>query len=240
MLNFKEKPVIAMLHLKGIGSEDCMERFKRETEIYFTNGIDAVMVENYFGSIEMCVRALEYLKANMPEKCYGVNILGDYEMGFELAREYGADFIQIDSVCGHLPPARDAEYAEELNKLREGASAAVLGGVRFKYQPILSGRSLAEDIKLGKERCDAVVTTGDGTGIDCPTEKLKEFKQMLCDFPLVVGAGVTAETAAEKLKYADAVIVGSWLKEGHNAGNEVCEEYVKEFMKKVNEARIAF
>lgn len=239
MLNFKSKPIIAMLHLKGYNENDCMERFKRETDIYYSNGVDAVLVENYFGSVSMCEYALEYLKGNMSTKCYGVNILGNYAMAFDLAEKYGADFIQIDSVCGHLPPERDSEYETELKKLRISSDTAVLGGVRFKYQPILSGRTLSEDIQIGKTRCDAVVTTGDGTGVDCPIEKLAEFKELLGDFPLVVGAGVTANTVADKLKYADAVIIGSWLKTGHKAENEVSEKYVREFIKRAKDARLA-
>lgn len=83
---------------------------------------------------------------------------------------------------------------------------------------------------LAKMRCDAVVTTG-GTGSDTPIEKLKEFRNVLTDFPLIVGAGVTAETVKEKLQYADGVIVGSWLKDFHDAACDVNEEYVKEFVK---------
>lgn len=237
MIDFKKKPIIAMLHLKGHSGNDKFERMKRETDIYLENGVDAVLVENYFGDVDDCVRALYYLHTNMPDVCYGVNILGDTECAFQLTGDYEADFIQIDSVCGHLKPQEDCKYAEFLDGLRKKSNAAVLGGVRFKYQPILSGRSLEEDMKIGQKRCDAIVTTGDGTGIDCPTEKLAEFKKLLGDFPLVVGAGVTTDTVAEKLKFADAVIIGSWLKEGHSAGNDVSEEYVKLFMEEVNKYR---
>ena len=55
------------------------------------------------------------------------------------------------------------------------------------------------------------------------------------DFPLIVGAGVTADNVCEKLKYADGVIIGSWLKEGHHDYGDVSEKYVKEFMDKVRE-----
>ena len=86
-------------------------------------------------------------------------------------------------------------------------------------------------------RCDAVVTTGEGTGKDCPTEKLMEFRDVLDGFPLIVGAGVTAGNVCEKLEYADGVIIGSWLKEGHYDYGDVCEAYVKEFMDKVSTFR---
>ena len=233
MLNFETKPIIAMLHLKGNSDEEIMERMIKETDIYYRNGVDAVLVENYFGNTKNCIQALDYLNKNMPDKLYGVNILGDYKTAFELAAKYNADFIQIDSVCGHLAPENDFIYANQLIELMKNRNFRVLGGLRFKYQPIRSGRTLEEDADLAKLRCDAVVTTGVGTGKDCPTEKLMEFRTVLKDFPLIVGAGVTADNVCEKLQFADGVIIGSWLKDGHRDYGDVCEAYVKEFMDKV-------
>ena len=228
MLNFETQPIIAMLHLKGNSDEEIMERMKKETEIYYRNGVDAVLVENYFGDTRNCVQALDYLYKNMPDKLYGVNILGDYRTAFELAEKYSADFVQIDSVCGHLTPEKDSAYADELLDLMKGRSFQVLGGLRFKYQPIRSGRTLEED---------AVVTTGEGTGKDCPTEKLVEFRSVLSGFTLIVGSGVTADNVCEKLQFADGVIIGSWLKDSHHDYGDVCEVYVKEFVDKVREFR---
>lgn len=237
MLDFKTKPVIAMLHLKGLTDKEKMKNLVKETDIYYRNGVDAVLVENYFGDTENCIQALDYLHKNMPDKLYGVNILGDYKTAFELAENFNADFVQIDSVCGHLEPASDLAYAEELIKLMKNRSFQVLGGLRFKYQPIRSGRTLEEDAKLAQSRCDAVVTTGSGTGIECPTEKLCEFRTALNEFPLIVGAGVTADNVCDKLRFADGIIIGSWLKKGHMDFGDVSEKYVKEFMNIVIEYR---
>lgn len=233
VLDYTKKPIIAMLHLMGNSRDDIHERMVRETNIYFDNGVDAVMVENYFGGAGDCEEALRWLARSFPDRQYGVNILGDYKLAFRMAREYGAKFVQIDSVCGHLPPKQDKEYAEELAANSDGRTFDILGGLRFKYQPVLSGRSLEEDARLAAMRCEAVVTTGSGTGEDSPTEKLIEFKRVLGATPLIVGAGVTADTVAEKLQYADGVIIGSWLKDGHTAYAEVSERYVKEFMDRV-------
>lgn len=237
MLDYSKKPIIAMLHLKGSGGQDILERMIREANLYYENGVDAVMVENYFGGAEDCEAGLRWLARSFPDKLYGVNILGDYERAFKLATEYGGRFVQIDSVCGHLPPEQDKIYADKLMERAEGRTFDILGGLRFKYQPILSGRSLKEDADLASQRCDAVVTTGSGTGEDSPTEKLMEFREVLGTKPLIVGAGVTSETVAEKLQYSDGVIIGSWLKEGHNAYAEVSRKYVKEFMDRVREVR---
>lgn len=233
MLEYANKPIIAMLHLMGRGGRDILERMIREANVYYENGVDAVMVENYFGGVEDCEAGLAWLLKNFPDKPYGVNILGDYERAFALAKEYGGSFVQIDSVCGHLPPEKDKLYAERLMESASDRTFDILGGLRFKYQPVLSGRSLKEDARLAAMRCDAVVTTGSGTGEDSPTDKLMEFKKILGAKPLIVGAGVTSETVAEKLRYADGVIIGSWLKTGHTAYAEVDPQYVKDFMERV-------
>lgn len=238
MLDFKTKPIIAMLHMKSGKGKNALLRMQIETDIYIKNGVDAVLVENYFGDMKDCEQGSAWLQKNRPDVCYGVNILGGYEHAFYLADQYDADFIQIDSVCGNLRPKQDAVYEEELNYMREKyPHIQVLGGVRFKYQPLRSGRTLKEDLEISRKRCTAVVTTGDGTGIMTPTEKLIEFRELLGDFPLVVGAGVTDKNVEEQLQYADAVIIGSWLKENHMAGNDVSEEYVQRFMQQIKKCR---
>ena len=104
----KEKPVFGMLHLSAQQGMTMLELAKREMEIYLRNGIHP-LIENYFGSDEDCETVLEWISEAHPEAVYGLNILGDYHKAFELAERYNARFIQIDSVCGHLKPARDAD-----------------------------------------------------------------------------------------------------------------------------------
>ena len=228
------KPVIAMLHLKAGNNGCAVTLAKKEIDIFFENGIDAALVENYFGSVADCENVLSYLYSNKRNSIYGVNILGDYRKAFELANRYGAKFVQIDSVCGHLNGAADKEYGDDLKKLRSNSDAIVLGGVRFKYQPIRSGRSLEEDLKIGMERCDAIVITGSGTGEETPEKKLMEFREIVGDFPLITGAGVTPDNINAAFKYTDGIIIGSWLKEGHNASGDVSVENINILNEKIN------
>ncbi len=224
------KAIIAMLHMMGDTREDTMNRAEREIDIYYRNGVDAVLVENYFGDDQDCENALAYLKEKYPDKVYGVNILGGTPYAFWMARRYNAKFIQIDSVCGHLNPKADEVFAAQLAELREENKALVFGGIRFKYQPVLSGRTVKEDLAIGRTRCDAVVVTGSGTGEETPEGKIAAFRQELGDFPLITGAGVTADSVAETLRLCDGVIVGSWFKDEHDAFGDVDEDYVKELV----------
>ena len=227
-----DKPIIGMIHLSGFGRDEVMEIARREIEIMYRIGVNAVLVENYFGDETDVENALKYLQDNYPDKVYGVNVLGDPDVAFDLARKYGAKFVQIDSVCGHALPQHDSELAKYLERLRGERDIFLLGGVRFKYTQHLSGRSLEEDLKLGMARCDAIVVTGSGTGISTDLEKIKTFRSILDDFPLIVGAGMTAETAQEQLVFSDGAIVGSYFKEFGETEYPVDEERVKEFIYK--------
>ncbi|MCA0293844.1 MAG: membrane biogenesis protein [Actinobacteria bacterium] len=227
-------PVFAMLHLKGETPTERQDRARREIDLLWRSGVDAVIVENYFGTVDDVVWALDHLRAERPDVRVGLNVLNDDWRGFELARAYGVAFLQLDSVAGHLTPDDDAAFAERINAERARTDALVFGGVRFKYQPYLSGRTLAEDLVLGAGRCDAIVVTGEGTGLVTPTEKVAEFRAVVGpEFPLVVGAGVTAENADAQLTGADGVIVGSALKDTFVDTGDVSAEHAAAFVNAV-------
>lgn len=227
-------PVFAMLHLKGNDPGDVQRRARGEIDTLWRAGVDAVIVENYFGSIDDVIATCSYLSAERSDVVFGINVLKDDSAAFRIAREFGARFVQLDAVAGHLPPAEDAEYASWLAEQRGSGEVLVLGGVRFKYQPVKSGRTLEEDLALGAERCDAIVVTGEGTAITTPHDKTREFRRVVGDqFPLVVGAGVTGGSVAADLADADAVIVGSALKDTYADTGDVDEAHTIEFVQAV-------
>ncbi len=239
-------PILGMLHLKGTGRADVVDRAIREADVLVASGIDGLVVEDYYGSPEDVEAVLERFASAAPGVPFGVNVLDDGAASFELADRYGAAFVQMDSVAGHLAPADDPDFADELAGLRERSDALLLGGVRFKYQPILSGNSLAMDLATGLERCDAIVVTGEGTGMETSIERVREFRGLMGgEFPLVVGAGLTPENGAEALAIADAAIVGTSLKDTRTAAGDVSGERVAELMgvvravRRTNAARVA-
>ena len=180
---------------------------------------------------------LKYLQENFSDKIYGINCLNVDVMGFELAMNYGATFLQLDSVVGHVK-ARDEHSIEAFLKLyRERSGVYLLGGVRFKYQPILSEKTVEEDLVTAKDRCDAIVVTGAGTGEETELDKIKKFRSVLGEFPLFVGAGVTPLNVKEQMKFGDGAIVGSYLKDNFKDEGEVEKEHVIEMVNLFKEIR---
>lgn len=231
------KPIVGVLHLKGQTAQERLERAKREIAIYFENGVDGVLVEDYFGRMGDAERVLQYLRKAHSSQIYGVNILDNFHRSYELALQWGARFMQVDSVCGHLTPELDLAYASMIEGYRTLGRVQVLGGVRFKYQPVLSGRTVEEDLRFGMTRCDALVVTGEGTGKETGLEKIRQFREVLNGFPLIVGAGVRPENCWQKLALADGAIVGSFFKDTHQDSGEVDAFHVQELMEQVRRLR---
>ncbi len=233
----RKKPILAMLHLRGKSRQEKYEHALLEAGQLIGGGADAVIVENYFGDYEDMETVLEAFSREKVDFVYGVNALHNDALGFELAKKYGAGFIQLDSVAGHLAPEEDAAFGEAIAKWRAGYSGFVIGGVRFKYQPYRSGRTLEEDLRIGMSRCDAIAVTGEGTGKTTPMEKIRQFRNIMGDFPLVVGAGMTPDTCAEQFSVADAAIVGSYFKQGYLDDGYVEPAHVRIFMRAVEQCR---
>ena len=227
------KPVIGMLHLRGKSPSEVVEIARSETEIMYGAGVAAVLVEDYFGDKTDVENTLKMLQQEFAGCVYGVNVLSSFTKSYDLALAYGAKFMQTDSICGHLWPREEPEFEQMVAENRKKGDLFVLGGVRFKYQPVLSGRSLAEDLDRGRRLCDAIVVTGDATGMDTGMGKIREFRQLLGDFPLIVGAGLTAETCVEQLSVADGGIVGTYFKENGVTKRPMDPVRVNEFMETV-------
>lgn len=234
----ERKPIIGMIHCKGTDRDDVLARAKREIDAYVQGGLDGVIVETYFGTLSNVDEVLSYLdRARLPIAC-GVNVLNVDAMGFEMARRHRCDFVQLDSVVGHVKPRDEESLAAFLAKERATCDACVMGGVRFKYQPVLSERTEAEDLETAKGRCDAVCVTEDATGQETSMGKISRFREALGDFPLFVCAGVTPEHVAEQLSVADGAVVGSYLKDTHRDDGEVCPQHVDALMNAVRSLRV--
>ena len=225
------KPIIGMIHLAGYNSLEKIDNAINELKIYEQEGVNGAIIEDYHGGMHDVYDTLkEASKLNFKINL-GLNVLRNPYLGLNWANEFGVKFVQFDSVQSNSisPKAHKIKRAEYPN-------VCILGGVGFKYIP-KTGNSLEQDLKEGMSRCEAIVTTGEGTGIETPIEKLKQYKNMLKDFPLIVGAGVNAQNIYEQLKIADGAIIGSYFKPHQNTRRLVDRELVKNLMDIVKEIR---
>jgi predicted TIM-barrel enzyme len=215
-----------MIHMTGRDGKDKVDRAIKEMQIYQEEGVSGVIVENYYGDIFHIAMAMSAMhEEGFDSIVAGVNCLENTKSAVFISDMCKGKFIQVDSVQGNA-------YDSTLDTLDQ----FVLGGVGFKYQP--EGRnSLEYDLGEGMERCDAIVTTGEGIGIETPLPKLIGYKNILGDFPLIVGAGMNSYNAHEQLKIADGAIVGSWFKPNGDTSAMVDRNLVQDLMAVVRKVR---
>ncbi len=63
-------------------------------------------------------------------------------------------------MVGHVKPRDEASLQAFFDLYRaKKQQQKLIGGVRFKYQPMLSEKSVEEDLKIAQQRCDAIAVT---------------------------------------------------------------------------------
>ncbi len=220
------KPVIGMIHLAGSNPNEKLNRALEEMAIFEEEGVAGAIVENYHGTQADIERLFNHMREQKrgTRLVLGVNLLSNPCYGLKLVRKYQIiKFVQFDNLQDNF---HDLPEYLAMRALAEYKNIPVFGGIRFKYTAS-TGKTLKRDVRDGMSRCEAIVTTGEGAGIETPIDKLKEFKKIMGDYPLIVGAGVTATNVYDQLSIADGAIVGSYFKNG-NTENPVDKERVRE------------
>ncbi len=168
----------------------------------------------------------------------GVNILpNEFHFAFRLAGKYDAQFIQLDYVAGKYDKG-ELNFSAYSRMKENFPDIVVLGGVWPKYYTPVKYSDLETDVITGMERAEAIVVTGDGTGLETPYDKIERFREIMGDHPLVIGAGLTPQNAYRQLCIADGAIVGTCFKVGDQTNNIVDRLKVRDFMSVVKEARL--
>ncbi len=98
--------------------------------------------------------------------------------------------------------------------------------------------TIIEIVKDLTERgcADAIIVTGGRTG-EPPSLDLVKLVREATSLPLIVGSGATPENVEKYLRYADGVIVGSYIKKDGRAGNPTDPERARKFMEKIKKLK---
>lgn len=241
-----KKPIIGMIHLAG---KDPVRRALEELKIFEDEGISGAIVENYHGDRSDVERTLEIIARRDYKLIIGVNILpNNFYISIPMAHKYCAEFVQLDYVAGryigiigrassNVSRVKQLDHTSYKECRTEYPGVLVLGGVYPKYYEPVPYSNLEDDLRKGVERAEVIVVTSDATGIETPIEKIREFRRILGDYPLIVGAGLNPENAEAQLSIADGAIVGSAFKLGNRTENPLDIGRIRNLMKIVEAVR---
>ena len=194
------------------------------------NGMDALIVENYGDApftrgrvgastvAAMAVIAHEIRRA-LPDAPLGVNVLkNDARSALAVATAIGARFIRVNVLAGAVVADQGIVQTDAHDLLRDrrllGVDVAIFADVQGKHAMPLAPVELEQQARdlAARALADGLVVSGRATGDATPIEDVKRVRSAVPDVPILVGSGVTPETAPELLSLADALIVGTSLK----------------------------
>jgi len=233
-----ERTVIGMVHLPSLpGSprwDGSMARVVAsalaDARALIEGGVDALLVENFGdapftpGRVEpatvaaMSVVAAEIRRA-LPRAPLGVNVLkNDARAALAVAAAVGAEFIRVNVHAGAVLADQGIVQSDAYGTLRDrrllGVDVAIFADVGGKHAVPLAPVELEQTARdlVHRGLADALVVSGPATGQATPLAEVKRVRSAVPNVPLLIGSGVTAETAAELLSVADGLIVGTSVK----------------------------
>jgi membrane complex biogenesis BtpA family protein len=195
------------------------------------NGMDALIVENYGDApftagrvaaatvAAMAVIAREIRRA-LPDTPLGINVLkSDARSALGVATAVGARFIRVNVLAGAVVADQGVVQTDAYAALRErrllGSDVAIFADVQGKHAVPLVPVEIEQQARdlASRSLADGLIVSGRATGEATPLEDVKRVRSAVPGAPIWVGSGVTPDTAAELLSVADALIVGTSLKQ---------------------------
>jgi len=250
-----KKPIIGVIHLlplpgspKFSGNIDAIiELAEREAKTLNEAKVDGLIIENYndepFTLSEPSSEQLALMASiitivgrqiTIP---IGVNVhfnawRAEIALAFACQAQFARIEVFVDTVvtaAGIVQPcsAEITRYRKEI-----GASGVALwADLHPKFSRNMLNTSLAESARMAKIcLADAVIVTGQATGLATPLKDVQAVKEVI-DLPVLVGSGATVKNIQSVLETASGVIVGSAFKESGYVYNEVSPAAVKAFLK---------
>ncbi len=261
LTEFERKPLIGMVHLRPLpGSylydgnlDGVIESALRDAKTLEEAGFDAIMVEN-FGDVpfpkyvdKTTVAAFTVVAkevrdgVNLP---VGINVLrNDGIAAYSIAYALKADFVRVNVLSGvaYTDQGIIEGIAHELAKLRKllPGRIKVFADVHVKHAVHFFDFEGAMRDTVERGLADAIVVSGKATGKPVDMEKLALAKR-ISPVPVIVGSGTGYDNFPELWKYADAFIVGTWIKRDGKVENEVSLERAKKLVDLAKKLREKF
>ncbi len=257
-----DKKLVGMVHVGATPSAPNNTRSVHELVLQATveakllqqSGFDAVIIENMHDipyvhgddlspDVTATMTAVACSVADALSIPFGIQILsGGNTRALAAAHASGGAFIRCENfVFAHV--------ADEglLNKAEAGAllryrraigadSVKVFCDIKKKHASHaitedLSVKDFAEGAKFFG--ADGLIITGSSTGKQTAIEDVRQAREAV-DLPILVGSGVTPENASGLLEFADALIVGSWIKLDGDWTNAVDESRAEQMVRAVH------
>ena len=251
------KPIIGVVHLLPlIGSPQSAQPFREirtralsDAEMLIDNGIDGVIIENYGDApfypdrvephtVAALALIVGKIRERHPQTPIGLNVLrNDAKSAMAIATVTGANFIRVNVHTGAMLTDQGIIQGKAHETLRYRSilksEVKIFADIAVKHAAPLAPIDIltsAEDT-YHRGLADALIVTGTATGKSTDLDQLKTVKSALPQASVFAGSGVTIDSLAEVLQYADGVIVGTAIKRNGVTTNAVDPDRVSALIK---------
>jgi membrane complex biogenesis BtpA family protein len=261
----RPKPVIGVIHLpplpgaprySGESMEEIVAAAQADARRLTSGGVDGIIIENAFdlpfarpediGPETVAALTAACLRArDVTDLPIGITLVANGAIpALAVAKAVGARWVRVNQwVNAYVaneglidgPAGRAMRYRSAIHARDVRIFADV--DVKFGAHAITADRSLEEQTRdLEFFDADVVIVSGTRTGSPTELSKLRRVKAAT-RLPVLVGSGLSAQSAFELLSVADGAIVGSALKEDGCWWRPVDQRRVEELVAEANRAR---
>jgi hypothetical protein len=258
-LGLPERALIGMVHVGALpgtpmasrGVDELAEQAAGEARVLAESGFDGIIVENMHDRpyvlaphgpevVSAMTRVTLAVRAAAPRLPLGVQVLSSGEKeALAVALAAGAQFVRCENfVYAHVADEGllDRACAGPLLRYRRAIGAErvkLVCDIKKKH----ASHAITADVDL--EHCakeaeffgaDGVIVSGAHTGMKTSAGDVALARKG-CGLPVLAGSGVTPGDVGELLAHADALIVGTFIKQGgvwsHPVDPARCAEVVR-------------
>jgi len=259
----KRCAVIGMVHLQALPGtphhrssvDEIVVRACREAELLAECGVDALLIENMHDRpylrvsvgpeiVSTMTAAACAIRGSVSLPC-GVQVLAAAnEEALAVALGAGLDFIRAEGfVFAHVADEGMIEgCAGKLLRARKAWGAEgvkIFTDIKKKHSShaITADVDIAETVHAAEFFCsDGVIVTGAATGQPVHLGELEAAAEAT-SLPVLVGSGATLETIESLFPHANALIVGSYIKQDGRWDAPIDPERVRGFTQRVAQLR---
>ena len=257
------RAVIGMVHLHALPGSPrwagsmaaVIEAALGDARALGEGGVDAILIENHgdvpfspgrvdAGTVAAMAVAVHEVRRAVALPV-GVNVLKtDALSALAVAVAAGARFIRVNVHVGAVVADQGLLQSGSYDSLRYrrllGTDVKILADVQAKHGMPLAPVPIEQEARdaVARGLADGLVVSGTATGEPTPMADVKRVRGAVPDAPLLVGSGVTAESAAELLSVADGLIVGTSVKRDGILANPVDSRRVRRLVEAARAARV--
>ncbi len=254
-------PLLGMVHVGALPAtpfarhplDSLLARAVKDAKAIANAGFGGIIIENMHDrpyvhathspeTVACMTRVALAVREAAPRLALGVQILsGGNKEALAVALACGGSFIRCENFVfahvadeGLLPRAEAGELLRYRRAIGAG-NVRVLADVKKKH----ASHAITSDVPLADVvhaveffGGDGVIVTGSATGREATLADVRAARDA-SGLPVLVGSGVTPGNAREFLELADAIIVGSSIKEGGRWENPVSAERCRKLVKAI-------